>query len=96
VIEVKSLKLLFVHWEFRTCGGIGLVIPQHFMNTRRFVSGSSVILAAWLGATFLNEVPAQRYPKRNLKAQTPATDQRATSQIRLPQSQENFPVSVSR
>lgn len=33
------------------------------MNTRRFVSGSSVLLAGWLGATFLNEVPAQRYPK---------------------------------
>jgi len=33
------------------------------MNIRNFVSGSSVILAAWLGATFLNEVPSQRYPK---------------------------------
>ncbi len=37
------------------------------MNTRRFVSGSSVILAGWLGATFLNEVPAQRYPKLDKK-----------------------------
>ncbi|MEO8615166.1 MAG: hypothetical protein ABI600_08505 [Luteolibacter sp.] len=33
------------------------------MSIRNFVSGSSVILAGWLGATFLNEVPAQRYPK---------------------------------
>ena len=33
------------------------------MNTRRFVSGSSIILAGWLGVTFLYEVPAQRYPK---------------------------------
>lgn len=33
------------------------------MTTRRFVTGSSFILAAWLGATFFNEVPAQRYPK---------------------------------
>ena len=33
------------------------------MNTQRFVSGSSIILVAWLGATFLNEVPSQRYPK---------------------------------
>lgn len=33
------------------------------MNTKRFVSGSSVILGGWLAATFLNEVPAQRYPK---------------------------------
>jgi hypothetical protein len=33
------------------------------MSTRRFVTGSSLVLAAWLGATFLHEVPAQRYPK---------------------------------
>jgi hypothetical protein len=37
------------------------------MSTRRFVSGSSVILAGWLGATFFNEVPAQRYPKLDKK-----------------------------
>jgi hypothetical protein len=33
------------------------------MNTQRFVSGSSIVLVAWLGATFLNEVPSKRYPK---------------------------------
>lgn len=44
------------------------------MNTRRFVSGSSILLAGWLGATFLNEVPAQRYPKLDKKAATAATD----------------------
>ncbi len=43
------------------------------MNTRRFVSGSSVILAGWLGATFLNEVPSQRYPKLDNKPATAAT-----------------------
>lgn len=37
------------------------------MNTRNFVSGSSVILLGWLGATFLNEVPAQRYPRLDKK-----------------------------
>lgn len=42
------------------------------MNTRRFVSGSSVILAGWLGATFFNEVPAQRYPKLDEKPATAA------------------------
>ena len=42
------------------------------MSTRRFVSGSSVILAGWLGATFLNEVPAQRYPKLDKKPATAA------------------------
>lgn len=40
------------------------------MSNRRFVSGSSVILAGWLGATFLNEVPAQRYPKLDKKSVT--------------------------
>lgn len=33
------------------------------MSIRQFVSGSSIVLAAWLGATFLKEVPADRYPK---------------------------------
>ncbi len=42
------------------------------MNTRRFVSGSSVILAGWLGATFFNEVPAQSYPKLDKKPATAA------------------------
>lgn len=37
------------------------------MNTRRFICGSSIILAGWLGATFLNDVPAQRYPKLDKK-----------------------------
>ena len=40
------------------------------MNISRFVSGSSIILACWLGATFLNEVPSKRYPKLD---KTPAT-----------------------
>jgi hypothetical protein len=38
------------------------------MNIRKFVSGSSVVLAGWLGATFLNEVPSQRYPKLDKSA----------------------------
>lgn len=42
------------------------------MNTSRFVSGSSIILAGWLGATFLNEVPSQRYPKLDKKPTTAA------------------------
>ncbi len=40
------------------------------MDIRNFVTGSSVILAGWLGATFLNEVPAKRYPKQD---KTPAS-----------------------
>jgi hypothetical protein len=42
------------------------------MNIRKFVSGSSIILMGWLGATFLNEVPAQRYPKLDKSASAPA------------------------
>ena len=42
------------------------------MSIRRFVSGSSVILVGWLGATFLNEVPAQRYPKLDKNPATAA------------------------
>jgi hypothetical protein len=37
------------------------------MNTRKFVSGTSAILLGWLGATFLNEVPSQRYPRLDKK-----------------------------
>ena len=44
------------------------------MNTRRFVSGSSILLAGWLGATFLNDVPSQRYPKLDKKPATAAVD----------------------
>lgn len=33
------------------------------MEIRRFVSGTSIILAGWLGVTFIREVPSQRYPK---------------------------------
>jgi hypothetical protein len=44
------------------------------MSTRKFVSGSSVILAGWLGATFFNEVPAQRYPKLEKKSAAVAPD----------------------
>jgi hypothetical protein len=44
------------------------------MNTRCFVSGSSILLAGWLGATFLNEVPSQRYPKLDKKPATAAVE----------------------
>ena len=42
------------------------------MDIRSFVTGSGVILLGWLGATFLNQVPAQRYPRLN---QQPAAAQ---------------------
>ncbi|HEX7261696.1 MAG TPA: hypothetical protein VF258_07765 [Luteolibacter sp.] len=52
------------------------------MNTRRFLYGSSIILAGWLGATFLYEVPAQRYPKLDKKtAATPLTPEATASAV---------------
>lgn len=33
------------------------------MKLRQFVSTSAIILAGWLGYTFIHEVPPQRYPK---------------------------------
>lgn len=52
------------------------------MNTRRFVCGSSIILAGWLGATFLHDVPAQRYPKLDKKtAAIPLTPEPADSAV---------------
>lgn len=32
------------------------------MTTRNFVCASSFLLAVWLGLTFVNKVPANRYP----------------------------------
>jgi hypothetical protein len=33
------------------------------MKLGQFVTTSSVVLAGWLGFTFVHEVPSQRYPK---------------------------------
>jgi|DewCreStandDraft_4_1066084.scaffolds.fasta_scaffold155268_3 hypothetical protein len=33
------------------------------MSVQRFVCGVSLVLLAWLGFTFVREVPASRYPK---------------------------------
>ncbi|RPJ30919.1 MAG: hypothetical protein EHM17_10025 [Verrucomicrobiaceae bacterium] len=33
------------------------------MKLGQFVTTSSLVLTGWLGFTFVNEVPAQRYPK---------------------------------
>ncbi|GAA5122210.1 hypothetical protein JIN84_09675 [Luteolibacter yonseiensis] len=68
------------------------------MKTSSFVSGSSVILAGWLAATFLNEVPAQRYPKLDRKPATASVEEAketsilATTQVKP----ATRPVSFSR
>jgi len=67
------------------------------MNTRRFVSGSSVLLAGWLGATFLNEVPSQRYPKLDKKPATVSlSDDSNPALIATQVKSENLPDSFSR
>ncbi len=64
------------------------------MSIRTFVSGSSVILAGWLGATFLNDVPAQRYPKLDkASAAIPASDK--SGKIAAVSSAKSAPLSVS-
>jgi hypothetical protein len=65
------------------------------MNTRRFVSGSSVILAGWLGATFFNEVPSQRYPKLDKKPAAAAVASE-TSLLVAEAKPVAPPISVSR
>lgn len=46
------------------------------MNIRHFVSGSSILLAGWLGLTFVHEVPAQRYPKLEKAKTAAASDEK--------------------
>jgi hypothetical protein len=67
------------------------------MNTKRFVTGSSIILAGWLGATFLNEVPSKRYPKLDRNPATAVLDEDFQPDL-APRSGpvHELPVSVSR
>jgi hypothetical protein len=68
------------------------------MQLRHFVSVSSVILVAWLAATFVREVPCQRYPKLEKYSSTtqltPVSD--APDAVVLVKDIARFPVSVSR
>jgi len=34
----------------------------HLKNIRNFVCAASLLLAVWLGVTFVNKVPSHRYP----------------------------------
>ncbi|WP_411825765.1 hypothetical protein [Luteolibacter sp. AS25] len=34
------------------------------MNLKKFIGASSAILLAWLGATYLHQVPSERYPSQ--------------------------------
>jgi hypothetical protein len=87
--------LLFCGEEIKTCASY-LTFPYYLMSTKRFVSGSSIILMGWLGATFLNEVPCQRYPRLDKKtASVTANDTTDTAAVDPAKSQAP-PFSVSR
>jgi hypothetical protein len=67
------------------------------MKLGQFVTTSSVVLAGWLGFTFIHEVPSQRYPK--LQKYTAARPDRTAPVIPAPikavSEAEFFHVSVS-
>lgn len=65
------------------------------MQLRHFVSGSSVILAAWLAVTFFHQVPSQRYPKLE---KYPNTTMRVAPEAPavIAKPTETFTVSASR
>lgn len=66
------------------------------MHLRQFVSGSAVILSAWLAVTFLTEVPTQRYPKLDkYKRQSSHAQQADGSHVATTANPEIFPVSIS-
>lgn len=44
------------------------------MQLRHFVSGSAILLIAWLGVTFFHEVPTHRYLKPETRKTTGAND----------------------
>jgi hypothetical protein len=58
------------------------------MKLRQFVSGSALVLGAWLAITFFQEVPAQRYPKldkhqRSAKSADPSEAKAAAAGAQL-------------
>lgn len=39
-----------------------IIRPNRLNNVRNFVCAASLLLAVWLGLTFVSKVPANRYP----------------------------------
>lgn len=64
------------------------------MKLGHFVTTSAVVLAGWLGFTFVLEVPSQRYPKHEKHTQT-APDLPQTAETAPGPEAEVFHVSVS-
>jgi hypothetical protein len=56
------------------------------MSIRLFVSVSSLLLAGWLGLTFISEVPPNRYPKPETAKAATAPDEDAMLLAKAPDS----------
>jgi hypothetical protein len=67
------------------------------MKLGQFVTTSSVVLAGWLGFTFVHEVPSQRYPKlkKYAEARPQTTRPNPTEPLKAAPAAEVFHVSVS-
>jgi hypothetical protein len=66
------------------------------MKLRQFVSGSAVVLGAWLAITFFHEVPSQRYPKLDKhRRSAEAGEARDKTGGTVPETAELSQVSVS-
>jgi hypothetical protein len=49
------------------------------MQLRHFVSGSAVLLSAWLVVTFLHKVPTQRYIQPESRSSTSGNDSQSAA-----------------
>lgn len=49
-----------------------LCIRTYSMSIRNFIGASSALLLAWLGATYIHEVPTERYPKQDRLSSLPS------------------------
>lgn len=67
------------------------------MKLGQFVTTSSVVLAGWLGFTFVHEVPSQRYPKlqKYTEARPGMTTPELAEPVKAGSEDEVFHVSVS-
>ena len=64
------------------------------MSLPQFVSTSAVVLLGWLAATFVHQVPSQRYPRLD-KIRASAANE-APTPLPHPQNPATLPVSFSR
>jgi hypothetical protein len=64
------------------------------MSLSQFVSTSAVVLLGWLVATFVHQVPSQRYPRQDRVRASAALE--APDTLRHPENPAAHPVSLSR